>query len=133
MLITYVKMGYLLAKWDILYYLWNVIKKHKVMETRTIIIARSYSQELFYSKKFKNEKEAISYGERITHQYKGCVITYLKEKRTGHRWEIDVIELSKGGMNISNLVVNSKKSAKLAAKDLKEYDDTLKTCIYKVY
>lgn len=103
------------------------------METKTIIIARSYSQELFYSKKFKNEKEAISHGERITHQYKGCVITYLKEKRTGHRWEIDVIELSKGGMNISNLVVNSKKSAKLVAKNLKEYDDTLKICIYKVY
>jgi hypothetical protein len=126
-------MGYLLAKWDILYYLCNVIKKHKVMEAKTIIIARSYSQELFYLKKFKNEKEAISHGERITHQYKGCVITYLKEKRTGHRWEIDVIELSKGGMNISNLVVNSKKSAKLVAKNLKEYDDTLKIHIYKVY
>lgn len=103
------------------------------MEAKTIIIARSYSQELFYSKKFKNEKEAISHGERITHQCKGCVITYLEEKRAGHRWEIDVIELGKGGMNISNLVVNSKKNAKLVAKDLKEYDDTLKICIYKVY
>ena len=53
------------------------------METKTIIIARSYSQELFYSKKFKNEKEAINHGERITRQHKGCVITYLKEKKTG--------------------------------------------------
>lgn len=103
------------------------------MEPKTIIIARSYSQELFYSKKFKNEKEAISHGEQITHQYKGCVVTYLKEKRTGHRWEIDVIEPNKGGMYISTLVVNSKKGAKLVAKNLKEYDDTLRTCIYKVY
>lgn len=103
------------------------------METKTIVIARSYSQELFYSKKFKNEKEAISYGERITYQNKGCVITYLKEKKTGHRWDIDVIELSKDGMNVSTLVVNSKKNTKLAAKDLKEYDDTLKICIYKIY
>ena len=103
------------------------------METITIIIARSYSQELFYSKKFKNEKEAINHGERITHQYKGCVITYLKEKKSGHRWDIDVIEYIKGCMNISTLVVNSKKSAKLVAKNLKEYDDTLKTLIYKVY
>lgn len=103
------------------------------METRTVIIARSYSQELFYSKKFKNEKEAINHGERITHQYKGCVITYLKEKRTGHRWEIDVVESVKGGMNISTLAVNSKKNAKLAAKDLKEYDDTLRVLINKVY
>lgn len=103
------------------------------METKTIIIARSYSQELFYSKKFKNEKEAISHGERITHQYKGCVITYLKEKSTGHRWEIDIIEHIKDGINISTLIVNSKKSAKLVAKDLKEYDNTLKTYINKIY
>ena len=103
------------------------------METKTIIVARSYSQELFYLKKFKNEKEAINHGERITHQYKGCVITYLKEKKSGHRWEVDVIELTKEGINISNLVVNSKKNAKLVAKDLKEYDDTLKTFINKIY
>ena len=62
------------------------------MKTRIIIIARNYSQELFYSKKFENEKEAINHGERIAHQNKGCVITYLEEKRNGHRWEIDVIE-----------------------------------------
>ena len=103
------------------------------METKTIIIARSYSQELFYSKKFKNEKEAINHGERIARQYKGCVITYLKEKRSGHRWEVDVIEHIKKGLNISTLVVNSKRNAKLAAKNLKEYDDTLKTNISKIY
>ena len=90
------------------------------METKTIIIARSYSQELFYSKKFKNEKEAINHGERITHQHKGCVITYLKEKKSGHRWEVDVIEHTKEGINISTLAVNSKKSAKLAAKILQK-------------
>lgn len=103
------------------------------METKTIIIARSYSQELFYLKKFKNEKEAINHGERITHQYKGCVITYLKEKRNGHRWDIDVIEHIKGNINISTLTVNSKKSTKLVAKNLKEYDDTLKILINKIY
>lgn len=103
------------------------------METKTIIIARSYSQELFYSKKFKNEKEAINHGERIVHQNKGCVITYLKEKKTGHRWEVDIVEHIKGEMNISTLTVNSKKSAKLVAKTLKEYDDTLRMSISRIY
>lgn len=103
------------------------------METKTIIVARSYSQELFYLKKFKNEKEAIAHGERITHQYKGCVITYLKEKRTGHRWEVDVAEHVKSGINISTLIMYSKKSAKLVAKNLKEYDDSLRTSITKIY
>lgn len=103
------------------------------METKTIVIARSYSEELFYSKKFRNEKEAISYGERIVHQYKGCIITYLKEKSTGHRWEVDIFEHIKRGLNISTLVVNSKKSAKLVAENLKEYDDTLRISINKIY
>lgn len=103
------------------------------MKTRIIIIARSYSQELFYLKKFKNEKEAINYGERIVHQNKGDVITYLEEKSTGHRWGVDVIENVKEGLNISTFIVNSKKNAKLVAKALKEYDDTLKTNIYKNY
>lgn len=103
------------------------------METKTIIIARSYSQELFYSKKFKNEKEAIAYGERITYQYKGFVITYLKEKKSGHRWEVDTVELINKGINISTIVVNSKKNAKLVAKSLKEYDDSLKVTINKIY
>ena len=103
------------------------------METRTIIIARSCSQELFYLKKFKNEKEAINHGERIAHQNKGDVITYLEEKKSGHRWEVDVIENVKEGLNISTLVVNSKKNAKLVAKSLKEYDDTLKINICKNY
>lgn len=103
------------------------------METKTIIIARSYSQELFYSKKFKSEREAINHGERIVHQCKGCVITYLKEKRVGHRWEVDIAENIKNGINISTLVVNSKKNAKLVAKVLKEYDDTLRISIDKIY
>lgn len=103
------------------------------METKTIIIARNYSQELFYLKKFKNEKEAINHGERIVHQYKGCVITYLKEKRTGHRWEANIVEHIKDGINISTLIVNTKKNAKLVAKALKEYDDTLRITINKIY
>lgn len=103
------------------------------MEPKTIIIARSFSQELFYLKKFKNEKEAICHGERIARQYKGCVITYLKEKRSGHRWMIDIYEHTEGRLNISTLMVNSKKNAKLAAKELKEYDDTLKVYINKIY
>ena len=103
------------------------------METKTIIFARIYNQRLFYSKKFKNKKEAINHGEQIAHQYKGCFITYLEEKRNGHRWKINIIEQIKGGVNISTLAVNSKKSAKLVATNLKEYDDTLKISINKIY
>lgn len=103
------------------------------METKIVIIARNYSKNLFYSKKFKNEKEAINHGQQIVHQNKGCVITYLEEEKTGHRWEVDVIEYVKEGLNISTLVLNSKRNAKLVVEALKEYDDTLKSRYLKVY
>lgn len=126
-------MRYLFAKWDVSSYLCNVTKKHKIMETINIVIARNYDQELFYLKKFKNKYEAIAHGERITFQYKGCVIAYIKEKKTGHRWEVDIVESNNEGINISTIVVYSKKSAKLAAKKIEEYDNTIKTRISKIY
>lgn len=103
------------------------------METITTIIARSYIQGQFYSKKFKNGKEAIKHGEQISRQYKGYVVTYIEEKKTGHRWDIDVFEYTKEDTIFSTLVVNSKKSAKLVAENLKEYDDGLRVYICKIY
>lgn len=103
------------------------------MKTKTVIIARNYSKKLFYLKKFKNGQEAIKYEERIVRQKKGYGVTYLEEKRTGHRWEVDVIEYVKENLNISTLVLNSKRNAKLVVEALKEYDDTLKSRICKIY
>lgn len=103
------------------------------METNTIIIARDYTQGMFYSKRFKDGKEAIKYGEQTARQYKGYVITYIEEKKTGHRWDIDVFEYTKEDTIFSTLAVSSKKSAKLVVENLKEYDDGLRTYICKIY
>lgn len=103
------------------------------METNTIIIARDHTQGMFYSKRFKDGKEAIQYGEQISRQYKGYVVTYIEEKKTGHRWDIDVFEYAKEDTIFSTLVVNSKKSAKLVAENLREYDDGLRIYICKIY
>lgn len=103
------------------------------METNIFILAKDNLQDLFYLKKFKNEKEAIKHGEQIARQYKGYVINYIEEKKTGHRWSIDVFEHTKKGTIYSTLIVNSKKSAKLVAESLREYDDTLKIYINRIY
>lgn len=103
------------------------------METNTIIIAKDYLQGKFFSKRFKNGKEAIKHGEQIARQYKGYVVTYLEEKKVNHRWDIDVFEYTKEDTIYSTLVVSSKKSAKLVAENLKEYDDTLRIYICKIY
>lgn len=103
------------------------------METNTIIIAKDYLQGLFYSKKFKNGKEAIKYGEQIARQYKGYVVTYVEEKKANHRWDIDVFEYTKEDTICSTLIVNSKKNAKLVTENLKEYDNSLRVYICKIY
>ena len=103
------------------------------MGTNIAILAKDNLQDLFYLKKFKNVEEAIKHGEQITRQYKGYVITYAEEKKANHRWEIDVFEHIKEDTICSNLIVNSKKSAKLIAERLKEYDDTLRIYINKIY
>ena len=103
------------------------------METNTIIIAKDYLQGLFYSKKFKNGKEAIKHGEQIARQYKGYVVTYVEEKKANHRWDIDVFEYTKEDTICSTLIVNSKKNAKLVTENLKEYDDSLRVYICKIY
>lgn len=103
------------------------------METNTIIIAKDYLQGKFYLKKFKDGKEAIKYGEQIARQYKGYVITYIEEKKSGHRWDIDIFEYTKEDTIFSTLIVGSKKSAKLAVENIKEYDDTLRIYTCKIY
>lgn len=103
------------------------------METNIIILAKDNLKDLFYLKKFKNVEDAITHGEQITRQYKGYVIDYFEEKKAGHRWEINVFEPTKKDIIFSFLIVNSKKSAKLVAERLKEYDDTLRIYINKIY
>ena len=102
------------------------------METRTILIAKNYNPEHFYSRMFTRESDAINHGERIFHQDKGDVITYIKETKSNHRWDIDVIDDNRG-IIYSVITVNSKKSAKLAAEALREYDGNLKIETTKIY
>lgn len=103
------------------------------MEKNIIVIAKDNTKDVFYSKRFKDEKEAVKYGEQTVRQYKGYVIDYIEEKKTGHRWDIDVFEYTKEGTILSTLVVSSKKSAKLVVESLKEYDDGLRIHTCKIY
>lgn len=102
------------------------------MKTRTILIAKNYNPEHFYSRMFIRESDAIIHGERIVHQDKGDVITYIRETDNHHRWDIEIVDDNRG-IIFSTVTVNSKKSAKFAAKALREYDESLKIEITKIY
>lgn len=103
------------------------------METNIIILAEDNLKGQFYLKKFKNVEKAIKYGKQITRQYKGYIISYIKEKKTNHRWDIIVFRYTKKDAAYSFLTVSSKKSAKLVVEKLKEYDNALKIYINKFY
>lgn len=103
------------------------------MKTNTIVIAKDYLQGKFYLKRFKDGKEAIKYGEQIARQYKGCVITYIEERKNGHRWDIDIFEYANEDTILSTLIMGSKKNAKLVVENIKEYDDTLRIYTCKIY
>lgn len=102
------------------------------MNTSFILIAKSYSEELYFSKSFKSETDCLSFGEDFCRKGKGAIITYLKKKNGRHRWDIDIIDDNEG-IKHSCIKVNSKKNAIFAKKELMEYDDTLKMEITKIY
>lgn len=102
------------------------------MNTPFILIAKNYSQELYFSKNFKNEKDCLNFGEGFSRKNKGDIITYLKKKGGRHRWDIDIIDDNEG-IKHSCIIVNSKKNAIFAKKKLIEYDNNLKIEITKIY
>lgn len=102
------------------------------MKTKTILIAKNYNPEHFYSRMFIRELDAINHGQRISYQGKGDVIAYIREKNNHHRWDIEIVDDNKG-IIFSTISVNSKKSAKFATKALKEYNESLKIEITKIY
>ena len=97
-----------------------------------ILIAKSYSRELYFSKNFKEEANCLNFGEGFSRSDKGDIITYLKRKSGRHRWDIDIIDDNEG-IKHSCIIVDSKKNAIFAKKKLMEYDDSLKIEITKVY
>ena len=102
------------------------------MKTSFILIAKSYSRELYFSKNFKNERDCLNFGEGFSRGNKGDIITYLEKKGGGHRWDIDIIDDNEG-IKHSCIITDSKKNATFAKKKLMEYDDSLKIEITKVY
>lgn len=100
---------------------------------RLVLIAKSHNQGLFYSKRFENEKDTVVFEQIINSQRRGSVITYVKENNSRHRWDVDVIDFNDGEKKASCLITNSRRNARLIAKDLKKYDNTLKIKINKIY
>lgn len=104
------------------------------METEFKLVTWNIEEECIYSRSFENENDAIqtaqALGNRIICPHD--IIKIFRLKKTGHRWELAVWDIDKP-QNLEYISFYSKKDAKFAAKVIKEYDETLKTELTKIY
>lgn len=102
------------------------------MKKRYILLAKRYSDNKFFTKISHSEYDMIYRTEMICHRDLGEVITHLIEKESGHRYFLDIKDCNNPNPS-ENINLCTKKSAIFATKALKEYDDTLKINIIKLY
>ena len=79
-----------------------------------------------------NSRDMVSRSEMILHKNIGDVITYVIEKKSGHRYLLDIKNADHPKLN-TNIKLCCKRSAIFVKRNLEEYDDTLKIDIIKLY
>lgn len=102
------------------------------MERRHILIAKSYSDNKFFMKISHNNQDMVSRSQMIFHRNLGDVITHVIEKKSGHRYFLDIKDADHPKLN-TNIKLCCKRSAIFVKRQLEEYDDTLKIDIIKFY
>lgn len=104
------------------------------MKTKFKLMTWNIEEECIFSKDFKNEDEAVQMAQALGNR-RVCphhVIQIFKFKKTGHKWELVVWETDKPQI-MGYVSFYSKKDAIFASKLIKEYDETLKINITKIY
>lgn len=104
------------------------------METRFKLLTWNIEDECIFSREFEKENEAIQTAQALGNR-KTCphdVINILRTKKTGHRWDLEVW-ITEKPQKVEYIPFYSKKDAIFAIKNIKEYDDTLKTNLTKIY
>ena len=102
------------------------------MKRRHILIAKRYSDNKFFMKISYNNQDMVSRSQMIFHRNIGDVIIHIIEKKSGHRYLLDIKDADNPKLN-TNIKLCCKRSAIFAKRNLEEYDDTLKIDIIKLY
>lgn len=104
------------------------------MNTRFKLLTWDIENDCIDSKEFEKENDAIQTAQALDYRY-NCphdIINIQKTKKTGHRWDIEVLDID-NPQKRKYISFYSKKDALFAIKSIKEYDDTLKTDIIQIY
>ena len=104
------------------------------METRFKLLTWSIEEKYIFSRNFKNENEAMEIAQALSNRkvYRHDVIRIIRTKKTGHKWELAIWNIEKP-QKVEYISFYSKKDAIFAIKTIKEYDDTLKVNLNKIY
>jgi hypothetical protein len=104
------------------------------MKTKFKLMTWDFEEGCIFSKDFKNENEAIQMAQALGNR-RSCphnVIKIFRVKKTGHKWELEVLDADRP-RKTEYVSFYSKKDAVNAIKVIREYDDTLKTSLIKIY
>lgn len=104
------------------------------MKTKFKLLTWNIEEECVFSRELRSENEAIQTAQALGNR-RVCphdIIGILRTRKTGHRWELKVWPIDKP-QKMEYIPFYSKKDAIFAIKGIKEYDDTLKTDLIKIY
>lgn len=104
------------------------------MKTKFKLLTWNIEEECIFSRELRSENEAIEIAQALGNR-RVCphdIIGILRTRKTGHRWNLAVWNIDKP-QKMEYIPFYSKKDAIFATKGIKEYDDTLKTDLIKIY
>ena len=104
------------------------------MKTRFKLLTWNLENDCIFSREFSSENQAIETAQALENRRvcTHCVIGILIIKKGGHKWELEVWPAERPS-KIEYVSFYSKKDAIFAIRAIKEYDDTLKVKLTKIY
>ncbi len=104
------------------------------MKIKFKLLTWNIEDDCIFSREFRYENEAIEVARALGNRkaYRHDVIGILRIRKTGHKWELTVWNIEKPS-NLEYISFYSKKDATFAIKVIKEYNDTLKVNLTKIY
>ena len=109
-------------------------KKQGHMKTKFKLLTWNISERRIFSREFKCKDEAIEAAQALRYRRVNShdIIGIFRTRKTGHRWTLNVWT-TKIPQKREYISFYSKKDAIFAIRGIKEYDDTLKVNLIKIY
>lgn len=133
MLVTHVKMGYFLVKWDFFILpLRRNQKKHKVM--RKLLLLKHSGGRTAIVLYFKNENQVRDWWTNLPCPEEFILVCEMEREKSGHRFDLTYSKLDEAGkLYTKHVICFSKRESIILEEKIKEINPNYKTNIKKIY